>query len=92
MSEQYRNYVDGEWVEAEAGETFESRNPADRDDVVGEFQQSSEADAERAVEAAAAATETWADTPAPERGGVLRAASGNLEARKDELTETLVRE
>jgi len=92
MSEQYRNYIDGEWVESETGETFESRNPADRDDVVGTFQQSGEADAERAVAAAAAATETWADTPAPERGAVLRAASQNLEARKDELTETLVRE
>ena len=92
MSELYRNYVDGEWVESETGETFESRNPADRADVIGTFQQSGEADAERAVEAATAATETWADTPAPERGAVLRAASGNLEARKDELTETLVRE
>ena len=89
MSELYRNYVDGEWVESETGETFESRNPADRADVIGTFQQSGEADAERAVEAATAATETWADTPAPERGAVLRAASGNLEARKDELTETL---
>ena len=92
MSEQYRNYIDGEWVESETGETFESRNPADRDDVVGVFQQSGDADAERAVEAAAAAAGTWADTPAPERGAVLREASKNLEARKDELTETLVRE
>ena len=69
MSEQYRNYIDGEWVESETGETFESRNPADRDDVVGVFQQSGDADAERAVEAAAAAAGTWADTPAPERRG-----------------------
>jgi aldehyde dehydrogenase (NAD+) len=92
MSKLYSNYIDGEWVESETGETFESRNPADRDDIVGEFQQSGQADAERAVKAAAAATETWADTPAPERGAILREASGNLEARKEELTETLVRE
>jgi aldehyde dehydrogenase (NAD+) len=92
MSEQYRNYIDGEWVESETGETFESWNPADCDDVIGTFQQSGEADAERAVEAAVTATETWANTPAPERGAVLREASGNLEARKDELTDTLVRE
>ncbi|QGX93825.1 aldehyde dehydrogenase family protein [Haloplanus rallus] len=92
MSEQYRNYIDGEWTESETGETFESRNPADRNDLVGVFQQSGETDAERAVEAAAAATETWADTPAPERGAVLRKVAGKLDARKDELTETLVRE
>jgi 2,5-dioxopentanoate dehydrogenase len=92
MSEQYRNYIDGEWIESETGETFESRNPADRNDVIGAFQQSGEADAERAVEAAAATAETWADTPAPERGAVLQAVSRNLDARKGELTETLVRE
>ncbi|WP_135304994.1 2,5-dioxovalerate dehydrogenase [Haloarcula amylovorans] len=92
MSETYHNYVDGEWVESETGETFENTNPADRSDVIGEFQQSSEADAEAAVEAAAAATDEWANTPGPERGAILREASKNLEARKDELTETLVRE
>ncbi|MBX0323191.1 aldehyde dehydrogenase family protein [Halomicroarcula sp. F13] len=92
MVDTYHNYVDGEWVAAETGETFENRNPADRSDVVGAFQQSGVEDAERAVEAAAAASDEWADTPGPERGAILRASSQALEARKDELTETLVRE
>jgi aldehyde dehydrogenase (NAD+) len=92
MADTYRNYVDGEWVAASTGETFENWNPADRSDLVGAFQESGVEDAERAVEAAAAAAEAWADTPGPERGAVLLETSKNLDARKDELTETLVRE
>ena len=40
----YRNFIDGEWVEASTGETFENRNPADTRDVVGIFQKSAKAD------------------------------------------------
>src|SRR5438128_5330304 len=31
----YRNFIDGEWVEASTGETFENRDPADTRDVIG---------------------------------------------------------
>ncbi|WP_324760719.1 aldehyde dehydrogenase family protein [Haloarcula sp. GH36] len=92
MTETYHNYVDGEWIAADTGETFTVHNPADRSDIVGEFQQSGTADAEAAVEAAAEASTAWADTPGPERGRILRATGQNLADRKDELTETLVRE
>lgn len=92
MTETNYNYVDGEWVAAGTGETFAVHNPADRSDVVGEFQKSGTADAEAAVEAADEASQVWADTPGPERGRILRAAGQNLADRKDELTETLVRE
>ena len=92
MTETNHNYVDGEWIASDTGEIFTVHNPADRSEVVGEFQQSGTADAEAAVEAAAEASETWGDTPGPERGRVLRAAGQNLADRKDELTETLVRE
>jgi aldehyde dehydrogenase (NAD+) len=92
MPERYHNYVGGEWTVAETGETFRVRNPADRSDVVGEFQESGRADADAAVEAAAAASDAWADTPGPERGRILREAGQRMAARKDELTETLVRE
>lgn len=92
MSESNRNYVDGEWIESEAGELFQSSNPADPNDVVGEYQLSSAADAEAAIEAADAASDEWAEVPAPERGRILRAVGTVLEDRSDELTETLVRE
>jgi aldehyde dehydrogenase (NAD+) len=92
MPETYYNYVAGDWRAAETGATFDVSNPADRSDVIGEFQQSGRGDAEAAVEAAATASEAWADTPGPERGRILREAGQRMADRKDELTETLVRE
>ncbi|WP_101297040.1 2,5-dioxovalerate dehydrogenase [Halegenticoccus soli] len=92
MAETVTNYIDGEWIEAETGETFEVRNPADTNDVVATFQQSGAEDAERAIEAANEAREAWADTPGPERGAILNDAAKLLEERKDELTEALSRE
>ena len=29
------NFIGGEWVTSSSGKTFENRNPADRDDLVG---------------------------------------------------------
>ncbi|WP_247729858.1 aldehyde dehydrogenase family protein [Halovivax limisalsi] len=92
MPTTFQNYVDGEWVDSETGETFETANPAAPDEVVGRFQQSSAADADRAVEAAATAADEWADTPGPKRGRILERTARALRDRREELTETLVRE
>ncbi len=91
MTELYGNYVDGEWTESLAGDTFETRNPANGTHVAT-YQRSAEGDAKEAIKAAVTATADWAETPAPQRGTVLTKTSHRLEERKDELTETLVRE
>lgn len=41
----FGNYINGEWVEEE--KVFSSINPADRSDIVGQFQSSSEETAKR---------------------------------------------
>lgn len=92
MGETYQNYIDGEWTDSETGVTFENRNPADRDDLVGYFQESSTEDANRAVEAAQTAADEWAFTPGPERGTILVETARLLDDRTDELIETLTRE
>ena len=92
MAETYSNYVNGEWREAGTGETVEVYNPADTDDVVGEYQRSSDDDAAAAVDAAAAAADEWAETPGTERGSILRGAARRLNDRREEATELLVRE
>ncbi|MFB6308903.1 MAG: aldehyde dehydrogenase family protein [Haloarculaceae archaeon] len=89
---EYKNYIDGEWVESSSGETVENRNPADTTDKIGDIQESTEEDVDRAIAAAADAQQEWADTPGPERGAILREAGELLAERKDDLTETLVRE
>jgi 2,5-dioxopentanoate dehydrogenase len=92
VTARYHNYVSGEWTDSETSETFETTDPAAPAEVVAEYPQSSAEDANDAVEAAAAAQDDWADTPAPERGTILREAASILSDRKDELTELLTRE
>ncbi|WP_207586530.1 aldehyde dehydrogenase family protein [Halomontanus rarus] len=92
MSESYQNYVDGEWTDASTGETFETVDPAAPAETIASYQQSDVADATDAVEAAAAASDEWANTPAPQRGAILRETAQNLAARKEELTQLLTRE
>jgi acyl-CoA reductase-like NAD-dependent aldehyde dehydrogenase len=36
----YKNLIGGKWLSAASGKTFLNRNPANVDDVVGEFQAS----------------------------------------------------
>jgi aldehyde dehydrogenase (NAD+) len=92
MTHERSNYVDGEWTAAESGETFTTTNPAAPDEQVATYPQSGREDATAAVEAAARVAPEWGDTPAPERGAILRGAAGVLDARKQELTELLTTE
>ncbi|MFC7076867.1 2,5-dioxovalerate dehydrogenase [Haloarcula halophila] len=86
------NYVSGEWIESESGETAQSRNPADPSEVVGTVQSSTAADTRRAIAAADEAAEEWGATPGPERGAILRETGTILADRKASIVETLVRE
>ena len=92
MTEPKRNYVDGEWVAAETGDTVDVENPADTSEVVNTYPASSAADAEAAIEAADTAQDEWGAMPAPDRGAILRETGAILEERKEELTELLSRE
>ena len=92
MTEKYQNFIDGKWVEASTGETFENRNPADRDDLVGIFPRSGPEDVERAVQAARAAFPAWKKTPAPRRGQIVRRAGELLAGRKEEIARLMTRE
>ncbi|MEV4835280.1 aldehyde dehydrogenase family protein [Nonomuraea sp. NPDC049486] len=87
-----RNLIGGRWVPALSGETFTRRNPADVDDVVGAFPESSAADVDAAVAAVAGGAAEWAATPAETRARVLEKAADLLEARAAELAAEIVRE
>jgi len=88
----YQNFIDGAWVTSASGDLFENRNPADRDDLIGTFQQSSAADAERAIDAARRAYSKWRLTPAPRRAEVLFRAGQILSERKESLARDMTRE
>ncbi len=88
----YRNFIDGEWVEASTGETFENINPADTRDLVGIFQKSAKADADAAVDAAKRAFAKWRLVPAPRRAEMIFAAAEILFQRKEEHSRDMTRE
>src|SRR5213596_4181889 len=88
----YRNFIDGEWVEASTGETFENRDPADTRDVIGIFQRSGKADVEAAVDAAKRAFRKWRLVPAPRRAEIVYRAAEMLMERKEDYARDMTRE
>src|SRR5689334_5062473 len=92
MSQNYLNYINGQWTPALDGATTKNINPANTDEMVGEFAMAGRADAARAVEAAAKAFPAWANTPMPKRGDILNKAANLFEARANEIAEALTRE
>jgi alpha-ketoglutaric semialdehyde dehydrogenase len=87
--EAFANFVDGAWLSAASGRTFERRNPADTRELIGTFPVSDGGDVALAVNAAAAAFPAWRDTPLPRRGAILAAAAVVMTRRAEELAQAL---
>jgi aldehyde dehydrogenase (NAD+) len=81
--------IGGEWVE---GEAVPNVNPSDTNDVVGEYARGTRADADAAIAAAKAAFPAWSRSGLLERHDVLRKASNEIAARKEELGRLLSQE
>src|ERR1700691_3902544 len=92
MSEVYRNYIAGQWVEPKTNKTFANINPANTDEVVGMFQASGPEDVLGACDAAQEAQAAWAALPAPRRAEYLFKAAEILESRLAKLAEEMTRE
>src|SRR6266571_2079749 len=88
----FDNFIDGAWVPSVSGELFENRNPANTADLIGLFQQSTAADATRAVDAAKRAYERWRLVPAPRRAELLFRAAQIIADRKEALARDMTRE
>ena len=88
----YLNYIDGRWCAADTGEIFESRNPAQPEEVVGRFPRSGAADAERAVVAVYAGAVEWANAAPEQRAAVLERTAALMLDRTVELATELTRE
>ena len=92
MPTKFQNFINGKWVNARSGKTFENRNPANWDEVVGLFPLSDIADVEAAVKAAREAFDSWRLVPAPKRGDILRKVGDLMTERKEELAKLMTRE
>ena len=86
----YELIVGGKRVKT--AETFNSYNPAEKDQVVGAFAKAGAKEAKKAIETAHNTFQTWRFTPADERAGYLFRAAGIVRRRKFELSATMVYE
>ncbi len=89
MTEPKLNLVGGQWV---AGDATPNINPSDTSDIVGHYARATADQARDAIAAAKAAFPAWSRTTPLERHAILRRASDEILARKEELGRLLSRE
>ena len=84
--EQLQNFVGGEWVDAAEGGTMEVVNPS-TGETIAEVPQGTQADVDRAVEAAKKAWPEWRETTPAERAEVLLKLADLIDEHTEELAE-----
>lgn len=87
-----KQYINGKWVEGSGTKEIRSLNPANTDEVVAVVKAAERSDAQRALDAAAAAFPKWKRTPAPARARVLDKVIKLARERKEELARVMTRE
>lgn len=91
QAKKWQMFIDGAWIDAGAGKTFEVRNPASGE-VVGTIADGGAEETRRAIEAAHRAFPDWAHTPAKERGEILRRVQNLMAEQRDETAKLVVLE
>ncbi len=84
-------YIDGQWVDADGGRTFEVRNPATGEHVA-DLADGGVTETKRAIDAAHRAFKEWAATPAKQRSEILLKAQRIMQERVDEIAKLVVLE
>lgn len=92
MSETFYNIIGGRTVVPDDAQWFESRNPADHNDCLGRFVDSSPDIVAHAVEAARSAALEWGLMPAPSRAALLNKVITAIEKRGGDLAQLMTRE
>ncbi len=83
---QHKNFIGGKWVDAADGGTMEVLNPS-TGETIAEVPRGTQADVDRAVEAAKAALPEWLETTPGERAEALLKIADAVEEHGDELAE-----
>lgn len=86
----FANFINGEWIDSDA--SIDNINPADLDDVVGQYAQADATQVEQAFDAANAASIQWSKSGPQQRFDCLDAIGTEILARKAELGDLLARE
>ena len=83
---QHKNFVGGKWVDAVEGGTMEVLNPA-TGETIAEVPSGTQADVDRAVEAAKTALPEWLETTPGERAEALLKLAAAIDDNAEELAE-----
>ncbi len=89
---EYKLYINGRWVKARKGKTFQRHNPANPKEILGTFQAADKEDVRTAIDAAADAFPKWSAYPAPRRGEILLKAAQLLRDSKEVIATLLTKE
>jgi len=89
--QEYKLFINGEWVRSSCGDTFDDINPATLE-TIGNIHKASIEDVVSAVDSADDAFRKWSATPAPQRAKILFRAARMLEDRKEDLARLLTME
>ena len=81
----YGNFINGEWIASQTGDTYELFESAIPSNQLGRFPDSSSEDVDTAVQSANAAFKKWKKTSATERAAILYKFADLLEQNKEEL-------
>jgi succinate-semialdehyde dehydrogenase / glutarate-semialdehyde dehydrogenase len=84
-------YIDGTWVPAENGARFEVRDPASGE-VLAHVADANDADARRAIDAAARALPAWRKKTAKERAAILRKWFDLIMTNQEDLAQLMTAE
>jgi 1-pyrroline dehydrogenase len=83
---QHKNFVGGKWVDAADGGTMEVLNPS-TGETIAEVPRGTQADVDRAVEAAKTALPEWLETTPGERAEALLKIADAIDEHGDELAQ-----
>ncbi len=89
---EYKNFINGRWVDSKSGQKYENRNPANNDELIGVFAKSNAADVDDAINAASEAYKKWRLVPAPHRGEILYKVAARLLKNKENFSSDMTRE
>ncbi|MGB7541926.1 MAG: aldehyde dehydrogenase family protein [Burkholderiales bacterium] len=84
-------YINGRWAAPAGRKTIDVRS-ASTEEVIGRVPEGTPEDVDAAADAARAAFDGWAATPAPERAGFLAKIHEGLKARAEEIGRTIAGE
>jgi acyl-CoA reductase-like NAD-dependent aldehyde dehydrogenase len=91
MQDRTKVFIDGEWVASTGTGTIDVIN-ATTEEVLGRIPEGTPEDAARAAAAAKAALPGWSATPVDERAKYLQRLSESLQARMEEIAQTITAE